>query len=119
MPSNRERQVNLQMMNNNSNSSTNSSENSFDNHGGRVEQQSDNSFSKRFVGTTGVEVVKKREIRLLKNREAARECRRKKKEYIKCLEKRVIVLDQQNKMLIEELKSLKELYCNIDGTQKH
>ena len=31
---------------------------------------------------------RKREIRLLKNREAARECRRKKKEYIKCLENR-------------------------------
>lgn len=53
---------------------------------------------------------KKREIRLLKNREAARECRRKKKEYIKCLENRVAVLENQNKALIEELKSLKELY---------
>jgi len=45
------------------------------------------------------------------NREAARECRRKKKEYIKCLENRVAVLENQNKTLIEELKSLKELYC--------
>ena len=43
-------------------------------------------------------------------REAARECRRKKKEYIKCLETRVAVLENQNKALIEELKSLKELY---------
>nr|CAG4645814.1 EOG090X0DMT [Lynceus sp. MCZ IZ 141354] len=56
--------------------------------------------------------VQKRELRLLKNREAARECRRKKKEYIKCLENRVAVLENQNKALIEELKSLKELYCN-------
>lgn len=56
--------------------------------------------------------VKKREIRLLKNREAARECRRKKKEYIKCLENRVAVLEAQNKALIDELKSLKELYCS-------
>lgn len=54
---------------------------------------------------------RKREIRLQKNREAARECRRKKKEYIKCLENRVAVLENQNKALIEELKSLKELYC--------
>ncbi|XP_063359437.1 cyclic AMP response element-binding protein B isoform X1 [Cydia amplana] len=54
---------------------------------------------------------RKRELRLLKNREAARECRRKKKEYIKCLENRVAVLENQNKALIEELKSLKELYC--------
>ncbi|XP_063237198.1 cyclic AMP-responsive element-binding protein 1 isoform X19 [Bacillus rossius redtenbacheri] len=55
--------------------------------------------------------VRKREMRLLKNREAARECRRKKKEYIKCLENRVAVLENQNKALIDELKSLKELYC--------
>ncbi|XP_058835472.1 cyclic AMP response element-binding protein B isoform X4 [Topomyia yanbarensis] len=54
---------------------------------------------------------RKREMRLQKNREAARECRRKKKEYIKCLENRVAVLENQNKALIEELKSLKELYC--------
>lgn len=45
------------------------------------------------------------------DREAARECRRKKKEYIKCLENRVAVLENQNKALIDELKSLKELYC--------
>uniref|UniRef100_A0A0K8TPF6 Putative camp response element binding protein n=1 Tax=Tabanus bromius TaxID=304241 RepID=A0A0K8TPF6_TABBR len=54
---------------------------------------------------------RKREIRLQKNREAARECRRKKKEYIKCLENRVAVLENQNKALIDELKTLKELYC--------
>ncbi|KAG8452601.1 hypothetical protein GDO86_004402 [Hymenochirus boettgeri] len=54
----------------------------------------------------------KREIRLLKNREAARECRRKKKEYVKCLENRVAVLENQNKTLIEELKALKDLYCH-------
>jgi len=54
--------------------------------------------------------VRKREIRLLKNREAARECRNKKKEYIKCLENRVAVLENQNKALIEELKNLKEMY---------
>ncbi|XP_020339126.1 cyclic AMP-dependent transcription factor ATF-1 isoform X1 [Oncorhynchus kisutch] len=52
----------------------------------------------------------KREIRLAKNREAARECRRKKKEYVKCLENRVAVLENQNKTLIEELKTLKDLY---------
>ncbi|XP_033111079.1 cyclic AMP-responsive element-binding protein 1-like isoform X2 [Anneissia japonica] len=58
------------------------------------------------------EASRKRELRLYKNREAARECRRKKKEYIKCLESRVAVLENQNKTLIEELKSLKELYCH-------
>uniref|UniRef100_G1Q5N7 KID domain-containing protein n=1 Tax=Myotis lucifugus TaxID=59463 RepID=G1Q5N7_MYOLU len=53
----------------------------------------------------------KREIRLMKNREAARECRRKKKEYVKCLN-RVAVLENQNKTLIEELKTLKDLYSH-------
>ncbi|KAM8839434.1 cAMP-responsive element modulator-like [Synchiropus picturatus] len=58
------------------------------------------------------EVTRKREVRLLKNREAARECRRKKKEYVKCLENRVAVLENQNKTLIEELKALKDIYCH-------
>lgn len=43
-------------------------------------------------------------------REAARECRRKKKEYVKCLENRVAVLENQNKTLIEELRLLKDIY---------
>ncbi|KAM4538297.1 cyclic AMP-responsive element-binding protein 1-like [Fundulus diaphanus] len=66
------------------------------------------------LGTTGgtEEVTRKREVRLMKNREAARECRRKKKEYVKCLENRVAVLENQNKTLIEELKALKDLYCH-------
>ena len=41
----------------------------------------------------GSEANRKRAVRLQKNREAARECRRKKKEYIKCLENRVAVLE--------------------------
>lgn len=57
------------------------------------------------------EASRKREIRLMKNRGAAKECRNKKKEYIKCLENRVAVLENQNKALIEELKTLKSLYC--------
>ncbi|KAE8278515.1 Cyclic AMP-responsive element-binding protein 1 [Larimichthys crocea] len=66
------------------------------------------------IGTGGgtEEVTRKREVRLMKNREAARECRRKKKEYVKCLENRVAVLENQNKTLIEELKALKDLYCH-------
>ncbi|XP_075870977.1 cyclic AMP-responsive element-binding protein 1-like [Nelusetta ayraudi] len=54
--------------------------------------------------------VQRRELRLIKNREAARECRRKKKEYVKCLENRVAVLENQNKTLIEELRLLKDIY---------
>ncbi|XP_025153417.1 cyclic AMP response element-binding protein B isoform X7 [Harpegnathos saltator] len=61
-------------------------------------------------GVVVEDAARKREMRLLKNREAARECRRKKKEYIKCLENRVAVLENRNQTLIDELKSLKELY---------
>lgn len=58
----------------------------------------------------GDDSTRKREVRLMKNREAARECRRKKKEYIRCLENRVAVLESQNQALIGELRALKELY---------
>lgn len=46
------------------------------------------------------------------HRQAARECRRKKKEYVMCLENRVAVLENQNKTLIEELRALKDIYCH-------
>ncbi|NXI35099.1 CREM protein, partial [Galbula dea] len=55
------------------------------------------------------EATRKRELRLMKNREAAKECRRRKKEYIKCLESRVAVLEVQNQKLILELGSLKRI----------
>ncbi|TRY56019.1 hypothetical protein DNTS_013851 [Danionella cerebrum] len=55
------------------------------------------------------ETSRRKAVRLMKNREAARECRRKKKEYVRCLENRVAVLENQNKTLIEELKALKDL----------
>uniref|UniRef100_A0A8C5L740 Cyclic AMP-dependent transcription factor ATF-1 n=1 Tax=Jaculus jaculus TaxID=51337 RepID=A0A8C5L740_JACJA len=54
----------------------------------------------------------KRKIRLMKTREAAPECQRMKKKYVKCLENRVAVLENQNKTLIEELKTLKDLYSH-------
>ncbi|NXF33053.1 CREM protein, partial [Nyctibius bracteatus] len=58
------------------------------------------------------EATRKRELRLMKNREAAKECRRRKKEYIKCLESRVAVLEVQNKKLKEELETLKHVYSS-------
>ncbi|XP_077364961.1 cAMP-responsive element modulator-like isoform X2 [Festucalex cinctus] len=70
-----------------------------------VAQTSTNSSQKPFE-----DVSQKREQRLMKNREAARECRRKKKEYVKCLENRVAVLENQNKTLIEELRAMKDIY---------
>ncbi len=51
--------------------------------------------------------------------DAARECRRKKKEYINCLEERVTGLETQNKALIEELRELKELYCKREETSNN
>jgi len=55
-----------------------------------------------------------RHVSVVECREAAKECRRKKKEYVRCLENRVAVLENQNRTLIDELKSLKELYCQKD-----
>ncbi|XP_034938044.1 cyclic AMP-responsive element-binding protein 1 isoform X6 [Chelonus insularis] len=81
--------------------------------GGTIVQYAQGQDTQFFVPGHGVVVedaAKKREMRLQKNREAARECRRKKKEYIKCLENRVAVLENRNQTLIDELKSLKELY---------
>lgn len=42
-------------------------------------------------------------------REAAKECRRRKKEYIQSLENRVAALEDNNKQLMEELKTLKDI----------
>ena len=60
--------------------------------------------------SVATEAASKRQERLTKNKEAARQCRLKKKEYIKCLENRVEVLESQNKALIDELKNLKDFY---------
>ncbi|XP_034938039.1 cyclic AMP-responsive element-binding protein 1 isoform X2 [Chelonus insularis] len=84
--------------------------------GGTIVQYAQGQDTQFFVpdnsghGVVVEDAAKKREMRLQKNREAARECRRKKKEYIKCLENRVAVLENRNQTLIDELKSLKELY---------
>ncbi|XP_035722676.1 cyclic AMP-responsive element-binding protein 1-like isoform X2 [Vespa mandarinia] len=81
--------------------------------GGAIVEYAQGQDTQYFVPGHGVVVedaARKRELRLLKNRQAARECRRKKKEYIKCLENRVAVLENRNQTLIDELKSLKELY---------
>ncbi|XP_043273851.1 cyclic AMP-responsive element-binding protein 1 isoform X3 [Venturia canescens] len=84
--------------------------------GGAIVQYAQGQDTQFFVpaytghGVVVEDAARKREMRLQKNREAARECRRKKKEYIKCLENRVAVLENRNQTLIDELKSLKELY---------
>lgn len=43
-------------------------------------------------------------------REAAKECRRKKKEYVKCLENRVKNLEEQNKVLVDEINRMKDIF---------
>uniref|UniRef100_A0A8C2WID6 BZIP domain-containing protein n=1 Tax=Cyclopterus lumpus TaxID=8103 RepID=A0A8C2WID6_CYCLU len=58
-----------------------------------------------------VEASLKREQRLMKNREAVRESRVKKKEYIKCLEDRMYLLENINKTLTREIKALKDTHA--------
>ncbi|CDS41433.1 cyclic AMP responsive element binding protein [Echinococcus multilocularis] len=76
-------------------------------------------------GTLHEDTNNKREQRLLKNREAARECRRKKKEYVRCLERQVAILQDQNRQLIEELQKMKALCAGafldsaVQQTQLH
>ncbi|KAF8567161.1 hypothetical protein P879_09171 [Paragonimus westermani] len=74
----------------------------------------DSEIKHEFPTTGGYvdEPNRKREQRLIKNREAARECRRKKKEYVKCLEARVSLLESQNQQLIEELQKVKAVCFN-------
>ncbi|KNC80611.1 hypothetical protein SARC_07034 [Sphaeroforma arctica JP610] len=50
----------------------------------------------------------KRVKRLERNKEAARQCRVKKKEYIKCLESRVKNLEQQNLKLMKMIEDLRK-----------
>ena len=45
-----------------------------------------------------------------KNRIAAKICRRRKKEYIRCLEQRVASLEKQNEALLLKLKFFKDIY---------
>ncbi|XP_035597503.1 cAMP-responsive element modulator-like isoform X3 [Oncorhynchus keta] len=56
------------------------------------------------------ETTRKRQLRLMKNRQAAKECRRRKREYIRCLETRLTMLEAQNKKLVDELNYFKEMY---------
>ena len=51
-----------------------------------------------------------KELRLMKNRIAARECRKKKKEYIKNLENHVIKLEKENDAMRTEIKLLQSRF---------
>lgn len=54
------------------------------------------------------EVIKK-ESRLAKNRQAAKECRKKKKAYVSQLEAKVGALEKRNSDMLNELEALKAL----------
>ncbi|KAM6953251.1 cAMP-responsive element modulator-like [Aplochiton taeniatus] len=56
------------------------------------------------------DATRKREIRLMKNREAAKECRRRKREYVRCLETRLSMVEAQNKKLLSDLQYVQEVY---------
>lgn len=53
-----------------------------------------------------------REIRLMKNRMAARECRKKKKEYIKNLENTIIRLEKENADLRKDLEKIRDTFIS-------
>ncbi|XP_077101228.1 cAMP responsive element modulator b isoform X3 [Siphateles boraxobius] len=52
---------------------------------------------------------RKREHRLMKNRTAAKEYRRRQKDYVRSLETRIAMMENQRQKMTEELDSLKEL----------
>eukprot|EP00040_Diaphanoeca_grandis_P005186 m.31757 g.31757 ORF g.31757 m.31757 type:complete len:314 (-) comp16510_c0_seq1:255-1196(-) len=67
-------------------------------------------------GMGGCEVGK-RESRLHKNRLAAKECRRKKKEYVKDLEDKCKQLEQRNELLIQQLEAARASLTNDQKKQ--
>ncbi|XP_075683562.1 cAMP-responsive element modulator isoform X1 [Rhinoderma darwinii] len=56
------------------------------------------------------EVTRKREMRLMKNREAAKACRLRRKEYIRCLESHNAMLEMHIKQLMQELEAYRNMY---------
>lgn len=49
----------------------------------------------------------RRQRRLLRNRQAAKECRKKKKQHIHEMEEKIVQLEQQNALLLKEVEELK------------
>lgn len=72
----------------------------------RKSNSSSSSFNRSSSNGTMDSNNRRQEDRLLRNRSAAKECRLKKKEYVKCLEKRLKILEDQNKQLIDQVKYL-------------
>ncbi|XP_030205026.1 cAMP-responsive element modulator isoform X6 [Gadus morhua] len=55
-------------------------------------------------------ITQKRELRLMKNREAAKACRQRKKSYMSCLEASVARLEEENKKLRARLQCFQNTY---------
>jgi len=60
--------------------------------------------------TDPVEEMEKKNRRLMKNRQAAKECRRKKKEYITELEQKIRLLEERNQQMFHDLEKYKAIY---------
>jgi hypothetical protein len=69
-------------------------------------QPQDNSGNKRAVSTRNLTNDERRQRRLLRNRVAAKECRRKKKAYVADLEEKVTRLEDENSRLSKEIDEL-------------
>ncbi|RGB33078.1 hypothetical protein C1646_816277 [Rhizophagus diaphanus] len=69
-------------------------------------QPQDNSGNKRAVSTRNLTNDERRQRRLLRNRVAAKECRRKKKAYVADLEEKVTRLEDENSRLNKEIDEL-------------
>jgi len=69
-------------------------------------QSQDSSGNKRAVSTRNLTNDERRQRRLLRNRVAAKECRRKKKAYVADLEEKVTRLEEENSRLNKEIDEL-------------
>ncbi|GBB86938.1 hypothetical protein RclHR1_01340005 [Rhizophagus clarus] len=77
-------------------------------------QPQDNSGNKRAVSTRNLTNDERRQRRLLRNRVAAKECRRKKKAYVADLEEKVTRLEDENNRLNKEIDEL-NTKLNLNG----
>ncbi|XP_073687091.1 cAMP responsive element modulator b isoform X1 [Garra rufa] len=62
------------------------------------------------------EASRKRELRLMKNRTAAKEYRRRKKDYVRSLERRIAVIENQKQKMTEELDTLRQMCAGNSGS---
>ncbi|KAI7908279.1 uncharacterized protein BX663DRAFT_493648 [Cokeromyces recurvatus] len=59
----------------------------------------------------------RRQRRLLRNRVAAKECRKKKKQHIQDMEEKIVRLEEENAKLVKEVEELKEKLSSLNSMQ--